>query len=420
MITLVDNTLMHRVGVLLEASPGTRVSSSDALAIFHLAENVLFANKTVVSSFERPSTNERTLKILNILSSHGISHGDDEQDIFKVEPFTKDSYAIACHNAASGICEDLALLDASELSLHGRLADQRTRPSGVPVPPFNEWISNHGQSTLEEERRNALLSLRAKGAFELITLDSPAVRNSIQALRCRNGKLSKAQQAALSVIFRLNINQELSKHLSGLYSPAPQRARVAARSERLFRNRLERIIQDVIIEKQEKATPEILLRLMAIQALPLPLFALRLLADSKARNPRDLIECARNLRDREDIIEVRQWLCQWEEKLKESDQSWSAITELSKWRDDLVTMIECKEESFLSILRPGIEFKTDLVSGSQSISLKSFSAKDVVDIISRRIGKQRMFIAATAKRVLSDANLGKSLLAKLGMSISMD
>lgn len=420
MIALIGNTHVHRVGDVLDQRPGATISASSALAVFHIAEHILFADQIAVSNFELSKTNDRTLQVLTVFAEHGVTHGDDEDDIFKIEPFTTDEYGAACREAVSGICEDLALLTPTELTLNGRLADERTRPDGVQVPLFNSWISDQADTPLDDEKRSELVENRAHGAFELITRESSPVRNAIRSLCNKKGRLTKAQLAALSVIFRLNINQQLASQLSGVYSPAPQRAKVAMRSERLFRHRLERIVQDLVGSKKEKATPELLLRLMDLQTLPLPLFAIRLLADTKARTPRDLIECARNLRDTKSVIAVRHWLQEWEDKLRTTDKSWSAITELSKWRADLVKMIECNEDSLLSLLRPEIKVEAGAQFGSQSISFSLLSAKDAVSLISRRVGNQRIFIATTARRILSDADLGKKMIAKLGMSIRLD
>lgn len=420
MITLIGNTHIHRAGEVLGRSSGETISASDALAVFHIAEHILFAEKITISDYEPSKTNERTRQILDTFAEHGVTYGDDKDSIFKIEHFTADEYSLACEKAALGICEDLTLMNSRELSKLGNFADERTRPDGIQVPMFNSWITDQANTPLEDEKRNKLIKNRARGAYELITRDSALVRNTIRSLCKKKDRLTKPQLAALSVIFRLNINQQLAVQLSGVYSPAPQRAKVAIRNEELFRHRLERIIQDAVLSDSQKATPQLLLKFMALQTLPLPLFALRLLGDAKVHNPRDLIEYARTLRDTKKVTAVRKWLLKWEDKLKTPDKSFSAIAELNKWRTELLNMIECNEDSLLSLLRPEVKIDVNAYFGNQAIHLPLFSAMDVVSLIFRRISKQRLFISTTAKSLLSDPDLGQKVISILGMSIRPD
>ena len=119
--------------------------------------------------------------------------------------------------------------------------------------------------------------------------------------------------AFLDVFFRLHINNKLGIQRNAIYSPAPQRAIVARRSEVLFRNAVEMRIREHIEKHSSGYMSQLLKDVLKNETIPLPMFAIHFLRSECVNTPLEMIESAQRLRDtNSDVQMIRSWLAKWE------------------------------------------------------------------------------------------------------------
>jgi hypothetical protein len=105
MRVLLDNTLLHRVGTVLDSEPGSAVKAVDALALFHMAEHILFSDGILVSNFALNPTYQRTQEVVKSLVKEGFLAGESRAPLASIEEFSAEDYSSACRRAARNLAE---------------------------------------------------------------------------------------------------------------------------------------------------------------------------------------------------------------------------------------------------------------------------------------------------------------------------
>jgi len=408
MLTLLDNTLIHRIGVVLESPAGAVVQESDILAVFHLVEHILFSEGLSVSTFERSETQERTAAIAEGLSSVGVS-----AQLLTLTPFSRETYADACRAASWTILDHLVDLSAEDLRKTGKLADESARPSGMLPWPF------HLVESMDEETNNASDGeLWGSGAFRY-TLRNKALHSRLLKLNEDSALFDSFQIAALTALFRININQELARGQSSLYAPAPQRARLGFRFDGLIRYRIERLMEDLAIQRLPDPLTSLIGRLHRLDSLPLPALAIHFLRDSSAQSPQELIEAACKARSTPGVIKVRKWLTDWEAKMASADptERLTALNMLESWAADLKSILSPDNPSVIASLRPGISVEFDQLSGNPSVAADFGDWGEPVARLRRLLKRDRRFLAAVSTELATDTSLGAFLLRSINRTV---
>lgn len=414
---LVDNTLVHRVGKVVDSGPEQSIRAVDAVALFHMAEHILFSDEVIVSSFERTSTCERTCEIIDALHSRGFTALPDHRSLVQVVDYADQQYTTAVSEAAWGVLDELSGISARQLKKLGHMADEATRPGGIEVPSFDQWASEEFNSRPDPERLGRLMSSRAEGAFELMILQCSPLLQRLRYLRREARHLSQLHSAALTVLLRLYVNQELARQRSVIYSPAPQRSLFASASDLLYRQRLAKIVVEKATDRGAAGLSPWVERVTRGNLLPLPVFAFHVLRDSDARSPQGLLSAARQMRDDPEIVAVRSWLSKLEQWASSDDlkQRQKTEAEMITHADD-IGVAAGTSGSIWSSFQLGGEIKMD----AQRASWKppAPSPTQVVNTLLRRFDKRRRFLAAVTRTVMNERDLGARILKQIGRSVS--
>lgn len=345
--------------------------------------------------------------------SHGCVKLPGDRVLLSSEDFSDADYAVACHNAAPSIQEDLQLLDPATVTRAGRLADFSTKPLGVTSPAMEKWIT---RSWSVSERRDILstaLQEKARGAFDFIVAFHDPIYRLVRNLasESRGAKKQFSLAMLLDVVFRVAINGQLAKLRRCTYAPAPQRANVTHETDHLFRHALERMIQETASDGQQKATSELIRRIIAVERLPLPMLAIHFLGTRKTSSPLGVLDVARDLRDTPDVVWLRKWLSKWESIYNSSDldSQERAAREIADFRDSLRALDE--RTSLFSVLRPEVTSSPD---GSMGMSFDLTGFSTPVAKLFAKLSRRRVFLAALKREVLSDQELGARICGFMG------
>lgn len=405
MKTLLDNTLIHRIGVVLESPVGAIINEQDVLAIFHFVEHILFSDGLSVSTFERSETQERTAAIVAALSTEGVS-----EELLRLVPFSVEKYAAACESASWSILDELVDLSPADLRQIGKLADESARPSGISPWPF------HLVGNLSDDKNSP--ELWGSGAF-LYTLRNEALRSRLLKLNEESALFDSHQIAALTALFRVKINQELARLESSLYAPAPQRARLSFSFDVLMRYRIERLIGDLALHRKQDSLRSLLDRLHRLDSLPLPALAIHFLRESRVHSPQELVEAACKARSTSNVTWVRGWLGEWEGKLASDDPEvrLSALNMLESWSSDLSSILSPNTSSVLASLRPGISVEIDQLSGNPSLAAEVGDWGEPLARLRRLLRRDRRFLAAVSSELATDTALGAFLLRSINRTL---
>jgi hypothetical protein len=325
-----------------------------------------------------------------------------------------------------GIVHELTDCDTKSLEEWGRDADQTTRPDRVEIPDFDKWISDNFDSRPDTTELTELKEGRALRAYQYMILECPSLRDKICSLRKQAGKLSAELRGAISVIFRVQINQELARKKLAVYAPAPQRCRIVRRSDQrqqqqaerrirraegLYRHELQRL-RDEVAEKHGMVNPSKLLdKFQRLDSLPLPSFAFHALKDCKAGSPQLILAAAREMRDTKEIKSVRKWLRAWERRYASVEESGKALRELQQQGKELSEHLSGKKHGIFASLRPG-SWSIDPVWLTPTYNLPPLG--EIVQPLWRRFNKQRLFLAAVSEELATDRELGSRILEQLG------
>lgn len=410
---LLDNTLIHRVGHVLDSRRGGAIRPVDALALFHMAEHVLFSDDIIVSDFEAAETRERTGAVVDSLAAAGITLVHDGASLIRIEQFTEAEYAAVCADAAPMVVAELTGLRAAEIEHLGQWADDAARPKGRPIPTLETWSRPEAQLPDSAQRRAELLADRAGGAFELMVLDCQPLHHRLQELWQENRSLRPKAAAAITVLIRASVNQALAQKRSALYSPAPARVQVLGAANTLWRHRLEKVIRNLVTE-QSKLPGRLLAELTSLDQVPLPLFAFHALRGARAGSPQALLEAARAARDDAEVRAVRKWLSRWESKSLSVDsrQRFEALAELRRWESELQRILKA-DPGIVSSLRTGGSIDVNPETGEMSWSPPIPTLGELWSAVVERHRKQHQLLVAMTLELASDGELGGRIIRQL-------
>jgi hypothetical protein len=413
---LIDNTLLHRIGSVLDSRPTDAVRAADALALFHFLEHLLFADQIIVSSFQAEPIMERTAMVLDSLETCGLivsSDCDSGSGLSAThESFTELEVATASERASWQVLGELTVLDQNGLEELGKLADETSRPDSGrdDVRLFNDLAANEstepGQPTLAHPRAGG-------SATAYAAQTNPALRARLGEIKRAAGTLSPSTSHALGVLFRSHINAEMGRLREAVYSPSPTRAQLARKTDRLFRHRMEALIAETIVASSTSSSA-VLRSLMVRESFPLPLLALFYLRKREVGSPHGLLQFARELRDIAEVREVRKWLVKWERAVMSDDLDVRAKTEREL---ELIARDIHQDTTTEAVLRFGVELNPNTFGGvSFGFDLDKvwIALRDMVTCYQRR----RVLLAAVARHaILSD--VGVQIMEQLARSIEI-
>lgn len=411
---LLDNTALHRVHVVMSTpSAKQAIAPQDAIAFLHFAMHIMFSDGMLVSSFEIPSIQQTSAEAVSRLKSHGCINLPDGQLLLSSENFSEKHYAEVCHNAASSIQEDLQLLDPTTVSRLERLADFTTKPLGVTFPAMEKWITRSWSLSQRHEVLGTALHRKALGAFDFIVASYDPIYRLVRGLAAKSSGARKQFSLAmlLDAIFRIAINEELSRLRCCTYAPAPQRAKLTHEIDHLFRHALHGRIRAALADGPRESASQLIRRAIAVEQLPLPTLAIHFLGMRRARSPSELLNAARELRDCSNVVLLRNWLRRWQTVYNSSAIEFKekAVREMTDLKESLG--IPDEAVGLYSVLRPQATSVTDRRARC-SPALSDFSTP--IAKLFARLSRRRVFLAALTRKVTCDRQLGVLICRLVG------
>jgi hypothetical protein len=342
MRALVDNAFVSLIGTVLDSKPGDCVTRSGALALFHLAEHILFDEEITVSNAPGSPTYQRVKAIIDSLQDEGVL-ATDGGSLLTIQALDLETHhATACRRAAARLSNLLHVEKAAveferwgkdaigwQQAMGGGIFDfERFVKEGPITSPFLDLVKARGNVPAAEE--------------EYVVRYDTTLQTQIGTLMDDAGRLSLHRKAALSALTRLYINEALSGSVKVLYAPVPQRVALADQANRLvtrrmklsYRNRLNDTLTAVLREQGREYIVPLLHEMEVLDAFPLPLLALHLLSrrQVKINGPLGILEEARRARDSEEARRMRAYLVNWEEKLAQSpNEAMMALSKINVW-----------------------------------------------------------------------------------------
>jgi hypothetical protein len=417
MITLIDNTSLHRIFTAIAPhKPSAALRDIDVLALFHFAEHILFSERMELCAFEIPEVNSISAEAIDLLNSRGYTLDDDGESILKMVNFSEDEYAKACEVAAPKIVEDVVNLDVKTLRKCGKFADESAIPLGINSLPTLKWITKESKKIDRVLLKERALSEKAFGSFDYMVCANDTLYEQLRILgsKIRGDRYEIA--FALVVFFRTATNQALASQRKAYYSPAPQRARVIHKSDQLFRYALSKRIEQVISSFEGSSPANILRVIQKGETLPLPMFTIHFLRQSKVHNPVEILEAARKLRDNSEVISIRKWLNKWEEHYCSADPSKrnKAIAYLNDVSKELKIDLSGSLPPLYSVLRGDM---TVSPTGEMKIKPDFSGMFEYASSLLRPLWRRRIFLAAIANEFAFDSNLGGDIVNMIGRAI---
>ena len=418
MKTFLDNTGVHQLyNILSTEKKSTPIKAIDAIALFHFAENILFANEIEVSAFESQDTIDFTNKTVEELTKIGCIIGNNNKPFLKEINFSINDYKKACDQAALKILDDLIGLDKKTLINCSNLSNESTRPLAVKSSPIQKWILKKEWSDAEKEslRENAIHQ-KAKGAYDYIICSNDPLYQQLKILTSDIKKNIPNISQAIDVIFRVAINQELAAQRCGIYSPAPQRSKIIYASEQLFRGAIEQKIVQTVSAVNKHKTSKLLESIKDDEKLPLPIFAIHFLRKYKIHNPTEMLEISRKLRDDSEVISLRNWLTKWEYLYSSTDikQKQKALDYLNEISYHFDSEFKKYSKSVFSVFRGNLTINPD---GSLGISPDFSGLVEFLNPLFRRFSRRKIFLSTLTREFALDKNLGKEIIEMLGRAV---
>ena len=416
MITLIDNTALHRVFTVLNPHQSSApIRKIDVMALFHFAEHILFSTRIEVSGFEIPEIKSTSVEAIDFLSSRGYIASSVGNTFLTMTEFSDKAYARACEDAAWRVIEDINAADLKTLRKCGKLVDSAARPTGVKRMPTLKWFTRGARNDRVRLKEEAL-SQKALGSFDYAISANDALFEQVQILASRVKIRRHEIASALSIFFRAAVNQSLASQRTAYYSPAPQRARIIERTDQLFRHDLEKRIAQLISSVDGNSMSNMMKMINHDERLPIPMFAIHFLRKTKPRNVNEVLEKARTLRDAPDVTKLRQWMTKSEEKFGSinPEKRKAAINELQGIAEDVGLMLGGNKLPLYSILRGSIS----LSNTSDLIFKPEFSgvAEYTESFLKRHFGR-RAFLALLATEFAFDTHVGVDMLKMVGRPI---
>lgn len=249
MNTFLDNTGLQRLLLFLDKERQA-VSPSDVLAVLHFAENLMFSDGMLVSTFEIPEILENTAKTLQLLHDLDCIASLDGRTLLHPQHFTDQEYGEVCIRAASKIQEDLTALNPKRLEEIAARVGDGIQPLGMSKSPIERWLQSDFRPDELAEIRATSLERKARGAYDFTLASCEALREQLSIVTFGLRASSRLSQVALflGVFFRVAINEELAAAKEATYTPAPGRARAICETDQLFRLAVERKISERVVE----------------------------------------------------------------------------------------------------------------------------------------------------------------------------
>lgn len=281
----VDNTTIHRIyKVICASNLGEPIRSTDAVALLHFGEHIMFAENMEFSAAEDDLTSETSNKAVELLKKIGcieLSNG-----LFLLEPysFKQKEYQDACITAAPKIQSSLAALDEVALRDIATRVDEAAKPSGLDSSVMERWLTKDWSLEERESLKNAGFDEKKVGSdFDITIASNQILYDQLKQLTKKIHKIGNLTQIARSIeiFFRLEINRALSSQRSAIYSPAPKRANALYKTDAIFRHAIARRIENHILESRGQFSSSLLDSIIQYEALPLPIFAIHYLKQRK-------------------------------------------------------------------------------------------------------------------------------------------
>lgn len=413
MKVLIDNTLLHRVGTLVESSKSDIIRSVDILALFHVVEHILFAEEIFVPSFKKMFSHERTSEVINFFHKEGFSTSDAD-DFLRLDSWNADSYIDACAEASWRALDELTSFDIDHLRSFKGYVDDASNPDRSNIYDFNEILSEEYAQKTDINDLKQFIKDKGTGTIQYMILFCEPLRRSLKNMQEKANGFNYNDSLVLTTTLRVKVYQELAeKNYNGFYSPSPQRAKIVEINNLFYRYRLEKAIEKYVSEHGQYSPPNLIKELQALNSLPLPLFAIHALRNSNANSPYAVLEHARKMRDDDEIRSIRQWLTKWDDKLTSEKQHdrLDALNKLNQFGDDIKHHLQQKKYSMIADLRPGLETSIDPMTGLPVVALNLLPAlSEFLGLISKRFEKNRMLIPVLAGDLLTNETLGRRIL----------
>ena len=175
------------------------------------------------------------------------------------------------------------------------------------------------------------------------------------------------------------------------------------------------MILDAGKDAQQDISSPLIKRIVSLEQLPLPMFALHFLEQKATGSPLAVLDAARELRDSPDIVKLRKWLAKWEVLYNSGDldRQAKALHKIEKLRCSLQPMNQ--DHTLYSVLRPEVSSGPDGSFGA-TFDLSGL-AEPIIELI-RRFSRRRILLAALRREVVADRELGARLCRIIGRAMS--
>jgi hypothetical protein len=437
MRTLLDNTFMGLIADVLKSKSGGDVSRSRVLALFHLAEHIMFDEEMTVSNAPGGSTFDQTMWVREQLEDLGVLDAG-RRSLLEIRPFELSVHETACRDAANAITVALSLHHPQAWKVLADSARPWHLAIGGGLIDFQGLVARSSEKVplpdiVDSQRKRDVPAAEA----EFMVRDSDKLRGQLAKIMGRPGGMSGEHQLALSALFRLYINQALSTKgiEDGVYAPAPQRVALSYQVNRLldqaFLNdaiqhregwsgrslqrlpglRLEAYEDSARLTLNDEVS-RVLLELglpvraslpapAPLDSFPLPLLGFHLLKSrrGKIQGPQQLLEQARRMRDSDDAKRMRSYLGEWQTKLAQSHEAEGALAEIRSLSEELKTRLGAQKASRTASLRFGVKLFPPAIEAK--LDAPEIKIKGVRSIVAwlRHQRFQSQFLASVARTV---------------------
>lgn len=411
MRALLDNTSVNLVGEVLRASPETEISPAGALALFDLAEHIIFDEVIVISNAPGSPTFGPTMQVIDELGSLGV-----HDKLVQVQAFDLEKHhTAACETAAARISNLLDVQSAwAELKRWGKdaLEGQRTIPAGVYDFGRFLQLGSIDCSLTELAREHGSVPV---AEAEYVTRCFGPLRAQLQYHFRHSGGFPVHVTGALSALTRLYVNEALSRAMTGVYTPAPHRAKLADQANGLvrrtmkssYRFKVSDAVARVLREHSVDYVIPLLEELDALSSFPLPLLTLHLLRERSRqlqltpRGPGEILQLALSARESSEAQQMRRNLTEWEVKLARSpDEAGATAARIKIVERELTADLDpdrkgTKKRSSLNFTVK--LFPSPAIEASLEGLLARFPDLRRILVSGRRHALQRQFLASVAK-----------------------
>lgn len=421
MISFLDNTAIHRAGLVIESSRCEDfVRPVDAISMLHVAGHIMFSDKILISAFELDKIRNRTRNVRKILEKRSVV---PDNNFIVQKGFSKNDYAVACEEASERIRADLRKLSSDAIRRSAELADEATRPTDAGSSPLGKWISNESYPKSINKYKESALDRKAAGSFDYTVSSNKSLRKKLREAGSEVELDKKRLARLLEVYLRYWINSEIANNINATYSPAPQRAKAINSANSIFRYEVCRKIINIAKSSEEGLSIPIVEEIYENESIPIPVLAINALAEEEPSSPLEMIECASRLRDDGRIKRLRKWINKWEER-QDSNTSYF-------WRDKESEISEIKRD--LDAYSEDVKWNS-LLTGAVKLWFNDYENVDmfVNEAIMRKILKElsrpksfltfvrrpRVYIDDTRKRLTNDSSMAYKIGKMINCPIS--